>query len=253
MRFAMIGLRGVGLLLAAVSASPAASPVAFEKHVLTDKYFCDGINAGDINRDGRPDIVAGPFWYEGPDFQRKHEFYPAVGLGARQEPQQQPVFVGLRLQSRRLARHPGAGPGPPASGLLVREPARRRGALEEALRLRADPGRDSAVCRLESRRPAGTDLPLGEPLGLRRAGLEPSGRALVLPSNHGQGGLRPVLSRNGRGGYQRRWTQRPDPERGLVGTAGHRFEPGGVDGPSVPLRQAGWGPDVRLRRRRRWR
>ena len=38
---------------------------------------------------------------------------------------------------------------------------------------------------------------------------------------------------------------------GLVGTAGQRFEPGGVDGPSVPLRQAGWGPDVRLRRRRR--
>ena len=39
MRFSTIGLRGVGLLLAAVSASLAASPVAFEKHVLTDKYL----------------------------------------------------------------------------------------------------------------------------------------------------------------------------------------------------------------------
>jgi hypothetical protein len=80
MRFSTIGLRGIGLLLAAVSASPAAGPLAFEKHVLTDQYYCDGINAGDINRDGRPDIVAGPFWFEGPDFQKKHEFYPAVAL-----------------------------------------------------------------------------------------------------------------------------------------------------------------------------
>ena len=70
MRSSTIGLRGIGLLLAAVSASPAASPLAFEKHVLTDQYYCDGINAGDINRDGRPDIVAGPFWYEGPGFQK---------------------------------------------------------------------------------------------------------------------------------------------------------------------------------------
>ena len=40
MRFSLIGLRGVGLLLAAASASLAASPVAFEKHVPTDQYYC---------------------------------------------------------------------------------------------------------------------------------------------------------------------------------------------------------------------
>jgi hypothetical protein len=49
----------------------------FKKQILTDQYFCDGITAGDINRDGKPDIVAGPFWYEGPAFTTKHEFYPA--------------------------------------------------------------------------------------------------------------------------------------------------------------------------------
>ena len=80
MRFSLMGVGSVGLLLATVSAGLAASPVTFEKHVLTDQYYCDGINAGDINRDGRPDIVAGPFWYEGPDFRKKHEFYPAVAL-----------------------------------------------------------------------------------------------------------------------------------------------------------------------------
>jgi hypothetical protein len=50
---------------------------AFSKRTLTDQYFCDGITAGDINRDGKLDIVAGPFWYEGPPFNVKHEFYSA--------------------------------------------------------------------------------------------------------------------------------------------------------------------------------
>ena len=77
MRFSTIGLRGIGLLLAAVSASPAAGPLAFEKHVLTDQHYCDGINAGDINRDGRPDIVAGPSGIEGPGFRRT----PSTGHG----------------------------------------------------------------------------------------------------------------------------------------------------------------------------
>ena len=53
-------------------------PVSFEKKILTDKYYCDGINAGDVNGDGKTDVVAGPFWYEGPDLSKKHEFYPAV-------------------------------------------------------------------------------------------------------------------------------------------------------------------------------
>ena len=56
--------------LTAVAVAAATMP-SFEKQVLADKYFCDGITAGDINRDGKMDIVAGPFWYEGPDFKLK--------------------------------------------------------------------------------------------------------------------------------------------------------------------------------------
>src|SRR5688572_6011537 len=56
----------------------AAGLPSFRKQVLTDKYYCDGITAGDINRDGKLDVVAGPFWYEGPSFTTRHEFYPAV-------------------------------------------------------------------------------------------------------------------------------------------------------------------------------
>src|SRR5262245_64388996 len=53
-------LAGLTLLPSAASATPPA----FERQVLTDKYYCDGVTAGDINRDGKADIVAGPFWYE---------------------------------------------------------------------------------------------------------------------------------------------------------------------------------------------
>ena len=68
------------LTLVALLAAPAqeAPPtVTFRKQVLTEKYTCDGIATGDLNRDGKPDIVAGPYWYEGPDFKTAHEYYPA--------------------------------------------------------------------------------------------------------------------------------------------------------------------------------
>ncbi|HWL16924.1 MAG TPA: VCBS repeat-containing protein [Opitutus sp.] len=55
----------------------AHATVAFKKIVLTDEYLADGINAGDFNRDGRRDVVAGPYWYEGPDISTRHAFYPA--------------------------------------------------------------------------------------------------------------------------------------------------------------------------------
>jgi len=57
----------------------AAEP-AFEKKKLTDVFYCEGANAGDFNHDGKMDVVAGPYWYEGPDFQTKHEYYKAEAI-----------------------------------------------------------------------------------------------------------------------------------------------------------------------------
>ena len=43
-------------------------------------FYSWGAAAGDFNRDGVMDIVAGPYIYWGPDFTRRQEIYPAVAL-----------------------------------------------------------------------------------------------------------------------------------------------------------------------------
>lgn len=43
---------------------------------LIDKFFTEGAAVGDINRDGKPDLVAGPFWFAGPTFEARHEYSP---------------------------------------------------------------------------------------------------------------------------------------------------------------------------------
>lgn len=47
----------------------------FEKIVVSDKFHSEGAAVGDFNKDGIPDIVSGHFWYEGPNFQKKHQIY----------------------------------------------------------------------------------------------------------------------------------------------------------------------------------
>ncbi len=69
-----------------LGAAEPPGPVAFEKVVLTDKYYCDGLAAGDINRDGMVDVAAGPFWYAGPRLAEAHEFYPAAALDPAASP-----------------------------------------------------------------------------------------------------------------------------------------------------------------------
>ena len=51
----------------------------FERQQLTDVYYSEGANAGDIDGDGKPDVVYGPYWYAGPDFKKKFELYPPKG------------------------------------------------------------------------------------------------------------------------------------------------------------------------------
>ncbi|MGA1237206.1 MAG: PVC-type heme-binding CxxCH protein [Limisphaerales bacterium] len=50
----------------------------FTKTHLDPHFWCEGANFGDFNRDGQADIVSGPYWYAGPDFKQRHEYYPAT-------------------------------------------------------------------------------------------------------------------------------------------------------------------------------
>ena len=49
--------------------------VDFKKQMLTDQYYSEGANIADFNNDGKVDIVSGPYWYEAPDYKKKHEIY----------------------------------------------------------------------------------------------------------------------------------------------------------------------------------
>ena len=50
----------------------------FQRIELTNVYYSEGANAGDLNRDGVADVVHGPFWFAGPDYEARHEIYPPV-------------------------------------------------------------------------------------------------------------------------------------------------------------------------------
>jgi hypothetical protein len=73
-------LRLFGLLPLVLGAAFAAAPSApgYRKIQLNDQFFSEGAAFGDFNQDGQMDVVSGPYWYKGPEFKRRHEFYPAA-------------------------------------------------------------------------------------------------------------------------------------------------------------------------------
>ena len=58
--------------------NPEEQSPEFKKIQLSDKFYAEGVAIGDLNGDAQPDIAAGPYWYEGPDFSNRYEFYLPV-------------------------------------------------------------------------------------------------------------------------------------------------------------------------------
>ncbi|MEO6434517.1 MAG: hypothetical protein ABIP55_01995, partial [Tepidisphaeraceae bacterium] len=56
-------------------ASAQTAP-GFEKRWLSGIFYGEGANFGDFNKDAKPDVVSGPYIYDGPDFTTKREFMP---------------------------------------------------------------------------------------------------------------------------------------------------------------------------------
>jgi hypothetical protein len=71
-------LAALALLALAPALAGAKDPVhSFKRIQLTDQFWAEGADIGDFNHDGKMDVTSGPYWYEGPDFKKRHEFCPA--------------------------------------------------------------------------------------------------------------------------------------------------------------------------------
>ena len=59
----------------AISTVPPALTGEWKKQQITDHFWAEGACVADVNHDGKMDILSGPFWYEGPDFTKRHTIY----------------------------------------------------------------------------------------------------------------------------------------------------------------------------------
>lgn len=77
MRFCLIALLlPVGQSHAQETVEPDGVIHHFERITLDSKFFAEGATFGDLNGDGHADLIAGPWWYQGPNFEQRQAFYP---------------------------------------------------------------------------------------------------------------------------------------------------------------------------------
>jgi putative membrane-bound dehydrogenase-like protein len=63
------------LLCLCVIPAYAADQITWKRQQIHGYFYSEGAAIGDINGDGKPDVVSGPFWWEGPTFETKHSYY----------------------------------------------------------------------------------------------------------------------------------------------------------------------------------
>lgn len=97
---------------AALAFSPvlahASEPSFSRQHIIQD-FWAEGAAAGDFNRDGIPDVAYGPWWFEGPDFSKKHVIYPATATWQLTKPdgstETLPGFMGAKSPKNGYSDH----------------------------------------------------------------------------------------------------------------------------------------------------
>src|SRR3954468_21141480 len=60
----------------AQATTPPSPDAKWSSQQLTDNFWAEGATAADVNKDGKTDVLYGPYWFEGPDFKKRHLIYP---------------------------------------------------------------------------------------------------------------------------------------------------------------------------------
>lgn len=80
---AMANIKAISIIdLTKRAAGLARNAAESQSRQLTDLFYSEGVGAGDLNRDGYDDVVAGPFYYTGQDFTVAREIYPPTTFNA---------------------------------------------------------------------------------------------------------------------------------------------------------------------------
>ncbi len=61
--------------------APSSSVRSFRTIQLSDQFHAESAALADMDNDGHTDVVYGPFWFAGPDFEQRHQFYKPNPFG----------------------------------------------------------------------------------------------------------------------------------------------------------------------------